>query len=243
MNFKKLCGVVVLGVAFAGGAQANPAGTPDVLNIGGSNFLNNTTAGVFEQFSILGGTVLASQTTTFSSTPGAWSGSLFSEVVSGDARNPLGGLDFVYQITVNSGGNTDGIHRMTVDDFHGFNTDVGFIQGSGQKRPTSVDRSSAAGFPSFGDGGNVVGWNFLPTQCSPLGCFNTPGTLAPGLTSATLIVYTNATIFGTTNAQFIDGAIASAGTFAPVPEPETYGMVLAGLGLMGFVARRRKNQV
>ena len=25
-----------------------------------------------------------------------------------------------------------------------------------------------------------------------------------------------------------------------VPEPETYGMMLAGLGLMGFVARRRK---
>ena len=27
----------------------------------------------------------------------------------------------------------------------------------------------------------------------------------------------------------------------PVPEPETYGMMLAGLGLMGFVARRRKS--
>lgn len=29
---------------------------------------------------------------------------------------------------------------------------------------------------------------------------------------------------------------------AAVPEPETYGMMLMGLGLMGFVARRRKNQ-
>jgi hypothetical protein len=28
--------------------------------------------------------------------------------------------------------------------------------------------------------------------------------------------------------------------FAPIPEPETYGMLLAGLGLMGFVARRRR---
>ena len=27
---------------------------------------------------------------------------------------------------------------------------------------------------------------------------------------------------------------------APIPEPETYAMMLAGLGLMGFVARRRK---
>ena len=29
---------------------------------------------------------------------------------------------------------------------------------------------------------------------------------------------------------------------APVPEPETYAMLLAGLGLLGFVARRRKQQ-
>lgn len=28
--------------------------------------------------------------------------------------------------------------------------------------------------------------------------------------------------------------------FAPVPEPETYAMMLAGLGMLGFVARRRK---
>jgi hypothetical protein len=29
---------------------------------------------------------------------------------------------------------------------------------------------------------------------------------------------------------------------APIPEPETYAMLLAGLGLMGFVARRRKSR-
>ncbi len=28
----------------------------------------------------------------------------------------------------------------------------------------------------------------------------------------------------------------------PVPEPETYAMMLAGLGLMGFIARRRKQR-
>jgi len=27
---------------------------------------------------------------------------------------------------------------------------------------------------------------------------------------------------------------------AAVPEPETYAMLLGGLGLMGFIARRRK---
>jgi hypothetical protein len=29
---------------------------------------------------------------------------------------------------------------------------------------------------------------------------------------------------------------------APVPEPETYAMMLGGLGLLGFMARRRKNK-
>lgn len=32
------------------------------------------------------------------------------------------------------------------------------------------------------------------------------------------------------------------GSAAPVPEPETYAMLLAGLGLMGTIARRRKNK-
>jgi hypothetical protein len=29
---------------------------------------------------------------------------------------------------------------------------------------------------------------------------------------------------------------------APVPEPETYAMLLAGLGLMGAIAKRRKDK-
>lgn len=33
----------------------------------------------------------------------------------------------------------------------------------------------------------------------------------------------------------------TAVSISPVPEPETYTMLLAGLGLMGFTARRRKN--
>ena len=37
-----------------------------------------------------------------------------------------------------------------------------------------------------------------------------------------------------------DYSIALTGVL-PVPEPETYAMFMAGLGLMGFIARRRKN--
>lgn len=41
------------------------------------------------------------------------------------------------------------------------------------------------------------------------------------------------------NSVFFDGLTVHA---APVPEPETYAMLLAGLGLMGAVTRRRKTK-
>jgi hypothetical protein len=40
-----------------------------------------------------------------------------------------------------------------------------------------------------------------------------------------------------TGAASFGGALQMA---APVPEPETYGMMLGGLGVLGFMARRRK---
>ena len=40
----------------------------------------------------------------------------------------------------------------------------------------------------------------------------------------------------------VQGSTQDLAVFAPVPEPETYAMLLAGLGLMGFVAKRRTLQ-
>jgi len=37
------------------------------------------------------------------------------------------------------------------------------------------------------------------------------------------------------------GAYSISSTTAPIPEPETYAMMLAGLGALGFLARRRNN--
>ena len=39
---------------------------------------------------------------------------------------------------------------------------------------------------------------------------------------------------------FYRGTFSISPAQAPVPEAETYAMLLAGLGLMGFVVRRRK---
>ncbi|MBA2659699.1 MAG: PEP-CTERM sorting domain-containing protein [Nitrosospira sp.] len=44
------------------------------------------------------------------------------------------------------------------------------------------------------------------------------------------------TVTGITNGS---GGAIYAGQIAPIPEPETYAMLLAGLGLMGAVVRRR----
>jgi hypothetical protein len=41
--------------------------------------------------------------------------------------------------------------------------------------------------------------------------------------------------------QTAAGSTQDLAVFAPVPEPETYAMLLAGLTLMGFIARRRRN--
>jgi PEP-CTERM motif len=46
---------------------------------------------------------------------------------------------------------------------------------------------------------------------------------------------------GNTNLSYLPASIFFDGlTVTAVPEPETYAMLLAGLGLLGFAARRRK---
>jgi len=70
------------------------------------------------------------------------------------------------------------------------------------------------------------------------------GELAPGLRTPFLIVYTPHVPFATRLVSVIDDGIAAPTAWAPtlIPEPGTYAMMLAGLGLMGFVARRRRGR-
>jgi hypothetical protein len=56
----------------------------------------------------------------------------------------------------------------------------------------------------------------------------------------------NGSFNGFGNPTFVPGILGNAleatpvYLVAPIPEPETYAMMLAGLGLIGFIARRRK---
>lgn len=45
------------------------------------------------------------------------------------------------------------------------------------------------------------------------------------------------------DSNFVDLVVTAESITAAVPEPEIYAMLLAGLGFMGFVARRRKQQL
>lgn len=48
-------------------------------------------------------------------------------------------------------------------------------------------------------------------------------------------------LYGGGDLDFNDHKFSFTISTAPIPEPETYALMLAGLGVLGFVARRRKN--
>ncbi|MES1988356.1 MAG: FxDxF family PEP-CTERM protein, partial [Pseudomonadota bacterium] len=71
------------------------------------------------------------------------------------------------------------------------------------------------------------------------------------------IIFTSSDYFQSTTTSFnqsfassltVSAVVLTSGKFydnltvAAVPEPETYAMLLAGLGLLGFMSRSRKNE-
>jgi hypothetical protein len=149
--------------------------------------------------------------------PGAFAGTLTSSVWLDSAT---GFMTFTYQLT-NAAASPNAITRMTIDDFTGFTTDASFQTPAGGLAPSSADRLLA----------HVVGFSFLG---APVGL----GALAPGTTSAVLVVQTNAPAFVPRFASVIDGGqVPDVLSFGPaIPEPASLGL-LALVG--GLLARRR----
>jgi hypothetical protein len=93
---------------------------------------------------------------------------------------------------------------------------------------------------------DVTDNKFLTNGCSGsgIGCQGKFGILAGGYTIdrikyADLLIYNDT---GSSDSDYNDMVIGvNSICVSAVPEPETYAMLLAGLGLIGFIAYRRKN--
>ena len=84
---------------------------------------------------------------------------------------------------------------------------------------------------------------FLPNPAFASFFVTPPSTTALTVTAAFTSTGTVITQFspgGNVNRLRVDGGGGNATlALAPIPEPDTYGMLLAGLGLFGFIARRK----
>lgn len=164
--------------------------------------------------------------TSFSSGIASFSGGeLFNTTtpgVSGVAARPVGSTDNFWSIEAGETG--------TVNFSSGISY-YGFLWGSPDVNPWN-DVKFYSGMTLLDSFGRE---KFQPplmdnnwTTTSYLNIFTNGG---PAITKITFSASQNA--FETDNHAYI----------AAVPEPETYAMMLAGLGLMGLVARRRKNRM
>ena len=187
--------------------------------------------------SYLAGTVLQDELINFSlkadQSPNAATitGTVQQRVVQEDITKTL---DFYWRITSLSGGS---LGYFRVGKFNSTVFDANYrTDGLGDVGPTSIIRFK----PGMGGATDDKAVNFNFTNSDSL------DSLAAGQESYFLFLHTNATEYAKT--AFFD--IASSGTYTlsqsfaaytpAVPEPETYAMLMAGLGLMGVFARRRR---
>ncbi|EYC52928.1 hypothetical protein AZ34_13400 [Hylemonella gracilis str. Niagara R] len=144
------------------------------------------------------------------------------------------GLDFYYQFT-NDDTSTHGVERFTGSDFTALNVGIVNVYQTGAAFDIFVTGTEESDYADRTTAG-VIGFSFVPNSLSPIN---------PGLTSFTQIIRTDAREYTAGNFGLLNGMGDNAqgfGVAAPVPELESYAMLLAGLGMVGTIIRRRKSK-
>jgi hypothetical protein len=226
----------LLGTALAGSMvlAAAPAGATILLP--GSQDI------VFTDFALVAGTQgthLETMVSSGNALPlSPFAGTLRSAVY----RNTAGFLDFYYQVVHN---NADPIDELSVAPFGGWIVDAYYwdadSDGAGvftaeNNGGLTVAQSTA----ERSNDGNVLRVAFSFPADPILGLPSIQDPVGPGETSSTYIFRTNATMYGPGTAGIQDGVAFFVPTFAPVPEPATWAMMLAGFGAVGYSLRRKK---
>lgn len=119
----------------------------------------------------------------------------------------------------------------------------GFFSSTGTNFTTvGITGSTEAGLDMSGW---AVAWNnvpFIDMGAGGTATFNWDGVYGSTYTLdySTAVPLASPAFPGVNYSLHLEGTVVQA---APVPEASTYGMMLAGLGLVGFAVRRRKNAV
>lgn len=196
-------------------------------------------------------TPLASQSSTVTAVGGSFTGTFTSAVYANtasaaDAMNPgftpgMAVLDFVYQFT-NAPTSLTSVARLSLfnlapDSIPNELSIIGWQQAgdpdgagslfvNGQKGSDHAERSI---------NGRSVAFNY--------GTSSMADRIDPGQSSFAVLLRVNTTNYSSGYLTAIDGSAAVARAYipaSPVPEPESYALILGGLSAIAFVVRRRK---
>lgn len=176
----------------------------------------------------------SSQSTSFSFSVQAKSGWGIANTYTafgGDWTQNYGGATAVSSSTTGPGGG----YASYYDQLNGKNFQSGYWQAFGNTLAGNGYNAISTNLYDAAD--NYIGYRINYTT-DPLNASNLTSTTELNLTATTSAV--NQYALAETNGQLFFSVSAYEQFAAPVPEPETYAMLMAGLGLIGFTLRRRK---